>query len=68
MTKVILDVDTGTDNAIAIMLAALSPAVELLGVTTVGGNASVAHTTENSRRVLDHVGRSVPGYRGAPGG
>jgi inosine-uridine nucleoside N-ribohydrolase len=67
MTKVILDVDTGTDDAIAIMLAALSPAVELIGVTTVAGNASVAHTTENSLRVLDHVGREVPVYRGAPG-
>ena len=67
MTKVILDVDTGTDDAIAIMLAALSPAVELLGVTTVAGNASVAHTTENSLRVLDRIGREVPVYRGAPG-
>ena len=66
MTKVILDVDTGTDDAIAIMLAALSPAVELLGVTTVAGNTSVAHTTENSLRVLDHIGRDVPVYRGAP--
>jgi len=54
---VILDVDAGADDAIAIMLAALSPAVELLGVTTVAGNA-VAHTTENSLRVLDHVERA----------
>jgi len=36
-------------------------------VTTVAGNASVVHTTENSLRVLDHVRRSVPVYRGAPG-
>ena len=67
MTKVILDVDTGTDDAIAIMLAALHPAIELLGVTTVAGNASVAHTTENSLRVLDHIGRDVPVFRGAAG-
>ena len=52
MTKLILDVDTGTDDAIAIMLAALDPRLELLGVTTVAGNASIEHTTENTLRVL----------------
>jgi inosine-uridine nucleoside N-ribohydrolase len=68
VTKLILDVDTGTDDAIAVMVAALSPELDLVGVTTVAGNASVAHTTENTLRVLEHVGRSdVPVYRGAPG-
>jgi inosine-uridine nucleoside N-ribohydrolase len=66
-TRVILDVDTGTDDAIAIMLAALHPEIDLAGVTTVAGNASVAHTTENSLRVLDHIGRDVPVFGGAPG-
>jgi inosine-uridine nucleoside N-ribohydrolase len=67
MTKVILDVDTGTDDAIAIMLAALHADVELVAVTTVAGNASVEHTTENTLRVLDHLGRQVPVFRGAAG-
>ncbi len=68
MTKLILDVDTGTDDAIAIMLAALSPELELAAVTTVAGNASIAHTTENTLRVLDHIGRSeIPVFRGAAG-
>ena len=68
MTKLILDVDTGTDDAIAIMLAALSPELELLGVSTVAGNTSIAHTTENTLRVLDHIGRGeIPVFRGAPG-
>ena len=67
MTKLILDVDTGTDDAIAIMLAALDPRLELLAVATVAGNASVDHTTENTLRVLQHIGADVPVYRGAPG-
>ena len=67
MTKLVLDVDTGTDDAIAIMLAALDPRLELLAVATVAGNASIDYTTENSLRVLQHIGADVPVYRGAPG-
>ena len=63
---VILDCDTGTDDAVAIMLAALHPDLDLLGVTTVWGNHDVRHTTDNTLRVLDHVGRGdVPVHRGA---
>ena len=67
MTKLILDVDTGTDDAIAIMLAALDPRLELVAVTTVAGNTSIDHTTDNTLRVLDHIGREAPVYRGAAG-
>src|SRR6185436_4674225 len=63
---VILDCDTGTDDAVAIMLAALHPGLDLLGVTTVWGNHDVRHTTDNTLRVLDHVGRgNVPVHAGA---
>jgi purine nucleosidase/ribosylpyrimidine nucleosidase len=65
--KVILDVDTGTDDAVAIMFAALHPELELVGVTTVNGNVPVRHCTDNSLRVLDFIGRSdVPVYEGLP--
>lgn len=63
-TKVILDVDTGTDDAVALMLAALHPQLELVGATTVTGNVMVDYTTENTLRVFDHIGVSVPVYRG----
>jgi inosine-uridine nucleoside N-ribohydrolase len=64
--KLILDVDTGTDDAVAIMLAALHPEIELIGVTTVNGNVAVQYCTDNSLRVLDHIGRSdIPVYQGA---
>src|SRR5690348_13641714 len=67
MTKLILDVDTGTDDAIAIMLAGLDPRLDLVAVTTVAGNARVEHTTENTLRVLDHIGVEAPVYGGAAG-
>ncbi|MCL4158628.1 UNVERIFIED_CONTAM: hypothetical protein GTU68_038850 [Idotea baltica] len=64
-TKVILDVDTGTDDAVALMVAALSPDIELLGATTVNGNTGVEYTTENTLRVFDWIGMpEVPVFRG----
>ena len=63
--KLILDVDTGTDDAVAIMLAALHPELELVGCTTVNGNVPVEHCTDNTLRVLDHIGRGdIPVFEG----
>ncbi|QFU93030.1 nucleoside hydrolase [Amycolatopsis sp. YIM 10] len=63
--RLILDVDTGTDDAVAIMHAALHPDLELVGITTVNGNVGLAHTTDNTLRVLDVIGRSdVPVHPG----
>ena len=63
--KIILDVDTGSDDAVALMLAGLHPAVDLTAATTVWGNLDVARTTANTLSVLEHVGRGdVPVYRG----
>lgn len=56
---VVLDCDTGTDDAVAVLLAALHPGLDLLGVTTVWGNHDVRHTTDNTLRVLDLVGRGA---------
>src|SRR5579871_2382582 len=63
--KLILDVDTGTDDAVAIMLAALHPALDLVACTTVNGNRAIEHTTDNTLRVLDHIGRGdIPVHAG----
>jgi inosine-uridine nucleoside N-ribohydrolase len=62
--KLILDVDTGTDDAVALMLAALHPDLELIAATTVNGNVPVDYCTENSLRVFDHIGVPVPVYEG----
>jgi inosine-uridine nucleoside N-ribohydrolase len=67
-TKVILDVDTGTDDAVAVMLAALHPEIELVACTTVFGNHDVARCTDNTLRVLDHIGRGdIPVHEGRGG-
>ena len=44
--KVILDVDTGSDDAVAIMAAALSPDIDLLAICTVWGNQAIENTTD----------------------
>ncbi|WP_420006830.1 nucleoside hydrolase [Arenibacterium sp. LLYu02] len=63
--KLILDVDTGTDDAVALMLAALHPALDLCAVTTVNGNVPVGNCTDNTLRTLDWIGRSdIPVYEG----
>lgn len=65
--KVILDVDTGTDDAVAIMFAALHPELDLLGVTTVNGNVALGNTTDNTLRVLDWIGcPDIPVHPGVP--
>ncbi len=62
--KVILDVDTGTDDAIAIMVALQSPDLEVLGITTVNGNRGISYTTENTLRVVQYLDAKVPVFRG----
>jgi inosine-uridine nucleoside N-ribohydrolase len=63
-TKLILDVDTGTDDAVALMLAALHPDLDLVAATTVNGNVPVESCTENSLRVFDHIRIPIPVYEG----
>lgn len=62
--KVILDVDTGTDDAVALMCAALHPELELVAATTVNGNTTLDYTTDNTLRVFDHIGKPIPVYKG----
>ena len=61
-----LDVDTGHDDAFAILLAARHPEIELLGISTTFGNAPLQQTTDNTRAILKAIGREdVPVYAGA---
>ncbi len=62
----ILDVDTGVDDALAILYACASPEVDLLAVTCVSGNVPARQVSINSRSILELVGRAdVPVYLGA---
>ncbi len=65
-TPLIMDVDTGVDDALALLLALSSPEVELVGVSTVAGNVPRPRTTDNTLRLLQWAGRAdVPVYAGA---
>lgn len=60
----LLDVDTGVDDAMAIALATRLDHHELIAMTTVAGNVPLVHTTPNTLRVLEWLGEDVPVYRG----
>ena len=62
----ILDVDTGIDDMIALLIAATSPELNLRGVTCVAGNVEIHHVARNTGKVLRMVGRGdVPVSIGA---
>jgi len=64
--SLIIDCDPGVDDAVALFLAFAAPELELLAVTTVGGNVAGARTQRNARMVRQIAGREgVPVYIGA---
>ena len=64
--KIIIDVDTGSDDAVALVCALLSEDIDVLGVTTVGGNVELKNTTDNTLRVLELCDScDIPVYMGA---
>lgn len=62
--KIILDCDPGHDDAVAIMMAARHPSLELLGITIVKGNQTLDKTTRNALNVCQFLGLDVPVYKG----
>jgi inosine-uridine nucleoside N-ribohydrolase len=66
LTKVLIDADPGTDDALALMMALNSSKLSIQGVTTVGGNATLRDTTRNALRLMEHIDRAdVPVSRGS---
>lgn len=66
MQKIILDVDTGVDDALAIIYGLESGKIDFLGITTVSGNVPVNMVTENTGKILQLVGREdIKVYPGA---
>jgi purine nucleosidase len=64
--NLLIDTDTGIDDAVAIALAASLPSLHLVAITTVHGNTDVARATRNAREVARLVGLDVPVITGAP--
>lgn len=64
-TPILLDCDPGIDDALALLMAAASPRLQLLGVTCVAGNRPVHTTTANASALLALAGRGeVPVHAG----
>ncbi len=64
--RLVIDTDPGVDDAIAILLALAAPRVEVVGLTTLGGNVPRARATRNALALLQAAGRSdVPVSQGA---
>jgi purine nucleosidase len=62
----ILDVDTGIDDGIAIALALADARAEVVAISTLSGNINVERATENTLRVLHYLGADdIPVHRGA---
>ncbi|GHJ44664.1 purine nucleosidase [Catellatospora sp. TT07R-123] len=62
----LIDCDPGIDDMMALLVACASPELDLVGVSTVGGNAGLARTTRNARAVLALAGRAdIPVAAGA---
>lgn len=64
-TPVIIDTDPGIDDAMAILFAARSKAIELLGLTTTFGNARLDQTTRNALLLRDRFELGCPVHQGA---
>ncbi len=62
--KIIIDCDPGHDDMMAIMLAAASDQVELLGVTTVAGNQTGDKTFQNALKIITLINEDIPVSRG----
>lgn len=58
--SIILDCDPGHDDAIAIVLAGLSPKINLLGITVAAGNQTIEKTSLNALNVARFIGLNVP--------
>jgi purine nucleosidase len=64
--KVVIDTDTGVDDAMGVVYGLLAPELEVLAITTVFGNVDVDKTTRNSAVILETLGcTEVPLAKGA---
>ena len=63
--SILIDTDPGIDDVVALSLAARSPELDVAGITTTYGNATLAAATRNARAVLALLEQSIPIYPGS---
>jgi len=65
MRKILIDTDTASDDAVALIMALRSPLVEVVAITLVAGNVAVDQGVNNALYTAELCGSDVPVYRGA---
>ena len=65
MRKIIIDTDTATDDAIAIIMALKCKEFDVLGITTVAGNVNIVQASSNALYTSELCGFKIPVYQGA---
>jgi inosine-uridine nucleoside N-ribohydrolase len=63
--NIMIDCDTGMDDALALLLALRSPEFNILGITCVNGNVKLNKVVVNTLKVVESSGKNVPVYSGA---
>jgi purine nucleosidase len=64
MQKMLIDTDTASDDAVALVMALQSPNIEVVAITIVAGNVDVPQASQNARYTLQMCGKTVPVYEG----
>ena len=64
--KMIIDCDTGTDDAVAVLALLLADNIDVIGITSVHGNLSVEEATRNNLSLVELLQKDVPVYQGCP--
>ncbi len=62
---ILIDTDTASDDAVALIMALRSPDVDVLAITVVAGNVGVAQASRNALYVAELCGSAAPVYSGA---
>ncbi|HTR13137.1 MAG TPA: nucleoside hydrolase [Roseiarcus sp.] len=65
MREFLIDTDTASDDAVAILMAFAAPDVRVLGLTTVAGNVSLEQATRNALLTAEIAGAEAPVFKGA---
>ena len=65
MKKFIIDADTGSDDAVAILLALQDPSIEILGISVVSGNVPLQQGIKNTISTMDMTEKKVKVFAGA---
>src|SRR5258707_12667476 len=63
--KMIIDTDTASDDAVAILMALQHPDIEVEAITVVSGNVPMPQVSINARDTVERCGKRTPVYEGA---